>query len=338
MNRNRQTGGVSNERPERYQQQEWSEDAQRADSRYRADRSSIDSQGGWQDERGSAPYGRPYASRGAEYPRDAGYHEYGRDYAESTSQSREPYRPYSGPFNEPRPGYYEADATSHYGGGRGSSHRYDADLRDPYRAERQARPEAPRGHEYGRQEYGAQQRWSQEPHRASREFAREDRHAGMDTGAYRADSEYGRASGRDFTGSADPRGFQPRAGEQRQTGFAGRGPKGYQRSDERLKEDVCERLTDDPAIDASDISLEVSGGKVVLQGQVEQRWMKHHVENLVDRCSGVKDIDNRLQVSPRQEASNGSTSSLRGSSVGGSNTGAAKGSASTPGPVSNRKN
>jgi hypothetical protein len=29
-------------------------------------------------------------------------------------------------------------------------------------------------------------------------------------------------------------------------GFAGRGPKGYQRSDERIREDICERLADDP--------------------------------------------------------------------------------------------
>lgn len=31
-------------------------------------------------------------------------------------------------------------------------------------------------------------------------------------------------------------------------GFAGRGPKGYQRSDDRIREDVCERLAEDPVI------------------------------------------------------------------------------------------
>lgn len=42
---------------------------------------------------------------------------------------------------------------------------------------------------------------------------------------------------------------------------AGRGPKGYQRSDERIREDVCDRLTEHPAIDASEIEVEVKGLK-----------------------------------------------------------------------------
>jgi hypothetical protein len=41
----------------------------------------------------------------------------------------------------------------------------------------------------------------------------------------------------------------------------------------------------------------VRGGKVTLTGQVDQRWTKHHVEDLVDRCSGVQEIENRLTVS-----------------------------------------
>src|SRR5262249_30469691 len=36
--------------------------------------------------------------------------------------------------------------------------------------------------------------------------------------------------------------------------YRGRGPKGFARTDERLKEIVCERLTDAPHIDASEIS------------------------------------------------------------------------------------
>lgn len=82
------------------------------------------------------------------------------------------------------------------------------------------------------------------------------------------------------------------------TGFSGRGPKGYTRSDERIREDISERLSDDPAIDASDITLEVKDGKVTLTGQVEARWIKHSVEDMVDRCAGVREIDNRLGVAP----------------------------------------
>ena len=37
--------------------------------------------------------------------------------------------------------------------------------------------------------------------------------------------------------------------------YAGRGPRGYRRSDDRIGEDVCDRLTDDPALDASGIEV-----------------------------------------------------------------------------------
>lgn len=99
-------------------------------------------------------------------------------------------------------------------------------------------------------------------------------------------------------------------------GFRGRGPKGYARSDERLKEDISERLSDDPDIDASDITVEVQGGMVTLTGQVESRWIKHHVENVIDRCSGVKDIENRLTLQRSQDNQRWGTSASAGSAGG----------------------
>lgn len=76
----------------------------------------------------------------------------------------------------------------------------------------------------------------------------------------------------------------------------GRGPKGYERSDERIKEDICERLTHDPVVDASDISVECRAGVVTLDGTIHERWLKHRVEDMVADCSGVKDVQNRLTV------------------------------------------
>jgi hypothetical protein len=84
-------------------------------------------------------------------------------------------------------------------------------------------------------------------------------------------------------------GPSPGLGEHR-----GRGPKSYRRSDERLKEDICERLTDDPHIDASGIEVEVDDGAVTLSGSIGNRWMKYHAEEIVDRCRGVHEIHNRL--------------------------------------------
>jgi osmotically-inducible protein OsmY len=79
-------------------------------------------------------------------------------------------------------------------------------------------------------------------------------------------------------------------------GYRGVGPKNYKRSDERLTEDINERLTDDDDLDASNISVRVTNGKVTLEGMVDQRWMKHRAEDVVDACTGVTEIDNRIQV------------------------------------------
>jgi hypothetical protein len=75
----------------------------------------------------------------------------------------------------------------------------------------------------------------------------------------------------------------------------GKGPKGYTRSDERLKEIVSERLMDDPDIDASDITIEVAGQTVTLSGTVESRPIKYQVEELIENC-GVEDVVNNLRI------------------------------------------
>lgn len=78
--------------------------------------------------------------------------------------------------------------------------------------------------------------------------------------------------------------------------FRGRGPQGYQRSDARLKELICERLTDDPAIDASNITIDVTAQVVKLTGTVDDRRTKYEIEELIENFGGVKDIDNQLRV------------------------------------------
>jgi hypothetical protein len=78
--------------------------------------------------------------------------------------------------------------------------------------------------------------------------------------------------------------------------FVGRGPKGYQRSDERIREDVCERLTQHPEIDAVDIDIQVKGGEVTLAGTVTRREEKRMAEDVADSVSGVKDVHNQLRT------------------------------------------
>ncbi len=76
----------------------------------------------------------------------------------------------------------------------------------------------------------------------------------------------------------------------------GKGPKGYTRSDDRIKEDISDRLSDDMHIDASEIEVGVRDGVVSLTGSVESREVKHRAEDLVESISGVCDIENKLRV------------------------------------------
>jgi osmotically-inducible protein OsmY len=97
-----------------------------------------------------------------------------------------------------------------------------------------------------------------------------------------------------------------RQGEQsNRQSYAGRGPKGYRRSDERIQEDVSEALAQHPEIDASEIEVKVSNGEVTLSGTVTERSFKRMAEDIVERCSGVQDVKNDIRVQ-RETESNGS--------------------------------
>lgn len=76
----------------------------------------------------------------------------------------------------------------------------------------------------------------------------------------------------------------------------GKGPSGYTRSDERIREDVCDRLTDDPYVDATHVEVSVQGGEVTLAGSVDRREDKRRAEDIAERVSGVREVNNRLRV------------------------------------------
>ena len=76
----------------------------------------------------------------------------------------------------------------------------------------------------------------------------------------------------------------------------GRGPKNATRSDSLIAEELNERFMHDDLLDASEILLRVEDGKVLLTGEVPERWMKHRAEDIADSIRGVKDIDNQIRV------------------------------------------
>ena len=83
---------------------------------------------------------------------------------------------------------------------------------------------------------------------------------------------------------------------QLQPTYRGRGPANYRRSDERLRDDVCERLTDAADVDATDIDVEVEEGVVLLSGRIDSRRAKRRAEDIAADANGVDDVINRLTV------------------------------------------
>lgn len=80
------------------------------------------------------------------------------------------------------------------------------------------------------------------------------------------------------------------------TSFAGRGPKDYHRSDDRIREEISDYMTDDHDLDASDISVQVRSGEVTLTGTVRTREQKRRAEDLAEGISGVNDVVNNIRV------------------------------------------
>jgi len=145
---------------------------------------------------------------------------------------------------------------------------------------------------------------------------------------------FGRGS-RDYN---DERGFLDRAGDEVRSWFGdddaerrrdadmrqagqhrGRGPKGYQRSDARILEDVNDRLTEDPHIDASEIEVSVQNREVTLSGTVNSRFEKRHAEDLAESISGVTHVQNNLRIQQAADAGMGG-SMLSGAGAAGAGT------------------
>jgi osmotically-inducible protein OsmY len=133
--------------------------------------------------------------------------------------------------------------------------------------------------------------------------------------------------GQQYGSRAAGAGYQ--SGGSQQYGFGrglhrGKGPRGYQRSDERLMEMICERLREDPYIDASDVTVTVQSSKVTFDGAVDSRHTKNLIEDVAEQL-GVDDVQNNLRVQRqdqgRSEAQQGRSASGAGTTTGTSRVG-----------------
>lgn len=187
-------------------------------------------------------------------------------------------------------------------------------------AERRRRiDEARYGRDWDR--YGREpDRYGREPERYGREYGRDwdyGHRMGLEYGRPRTERSWGEerwgAGERDYSRDYSRPGYwnEPayggsaytRLGSYGHGPFSGRGPRGYQRTDERVREDVCERLTQDPWIDASDVEVTARTGEVTLSGTVRDRSDKRHAEDLAERISGVREVHNNLRVTGGYESS-----------------------------------
>jgi hypothetical protein len=83
--------------------------------------------------------------------------------------------------------------------------------------------------------------------------------------------------------------------------FAGRGPRNYTRTDDRIIEDINEQLTRDPEIDATEIEVTCQNGEVILRGAVDSREEKRRAEDIAEDVWGVKAVNNQIRVQRWQE-------------------------------------
>jgi len=133
---------------------------------------------------------------------------------------------------------------------------------------------------------GEDPRWQRQQLQYGDEFSYDE----IDGPGYGAggDAQYGADRGGPYAGSYGWRDL-PRGKSRRIL------PKGYVRSDERVREDLCERLSRS-GLDVSDVSVDVTDGTVTLDGTVPNRHTKHAIEDCADDCLGVTDIQNRIKV------------------------------------------
>ncbi|NMJ42828.1 BON domain-containing protein [Roseomonas sp. JC162] len=174
---------------------------------------------------------------------------------------------------------------SYYGGG---GDRYGVDRPDGDTFGRRSRDDRP---DYGRSDDDRYP--SPEADFARSDWARRDK-PGRERDEYR-DEDWPSALTQDRIGVGQQ---DPFSAGQAEGPHRGKGPRGYSRNDEQIREDVCSRLADDSNLDATDIEVEVKDGEVTLAGNVRERGDKRRAEDIADAASGVKHVQNNLRLKP----------------------------------------
>lgn len=234
-----------------------------------------------------ADYRRPYRTDAEEPRRAARAERYGRDDDEARWREERAYRP----FGTTGPTAY---------GGRADPYAWSLGDYAPY------------GGDGAYADYGAR-------------YARGPRRRDRPSDAYTPNPREGRGEeSRSFMDRArdevaswfgDDDAVRRRQWDEMRAGHQGRGPKGYRRSDARIQEDINDRLTDDPYIDATYIEVSVLEGDVTLAGEIYSREEKRRAERLAEDVSGVGEVQNNLRLRREGDAGDRSSTDPRSTGV-----------------------
>jgi osmotically-inducible protein OsmY len=224
-------------------------------------------------------YGREGLAGGYAGSRRYGAEDYGRDYA-PRAYARDAARDYERARTRPVRDDEVRDYDTDYG--RTTSRFYGRS-----------------GYEYGREEdYDRDDDRDERRVYARRGYAGRDERGGgswLDRAADQVRSWFG--------GDDDDRDERRREVRGRGEGrFRGRGPRNYRRSDERVREEVCDHLTDNEWLDASEVEVNVVAGEVILAGTVDSRYAKRLAESIAESVTGVANVQNNLRVHQYQTA------------------------------------
>jgi hypothetical protein len=214
--------------------------------------------------------GNPEQRQREDHP-GRGSEDWGQEWGEDWRGEREPQRGRSHPSSSGYGGYQPAPEDSGY---RSQERSYPGD--------------SPRGDMRG----GRAMHWREgmERDRAQR--------GGQPTFGGGYFSDLGGGGGQSYSGGQrvypnDP-GYRQRAGQPMSRRPVG--PKGYRRPDERVREDICERLAMNPYVDVRDVTVDVAAGVVTLGGTVRERREKYVIEEISDAVFGVMEVENHLRV------------------------------------------
>jgi len=237
--------------------------------------------------------------------------------------------------------------SGHQGGYQGGYGSFDRDYRGAYRGTGGEREQG-----YGWREHRDRDRppggyqWERDERGRGQEYGGYSFYGDQTGGGYRYGSDYGRGGGRNFDRDRgygyreDDRNWWDKTTDEVQSWFGdddaarrrhmdeqrshrGRGPEGYSRSDDRIREDINDKLTDDWFLDASRITCTVENGEVTLSGYVEHRRDKRRAEDLAEDVSGVRHVQNNIRVEKRDEGRHAYGSQERESAASSSSSGAA---------------